>query len=274
MEYEQGSNQTFYAQFVTYQNVEADVTSGAVTISHYRGNNEVIDINNQPMTLLSGSTYYYEYNIPSAADKTIYNVKYVGAFADGTVAVGGEDFQVIPKGNFSRGPRGMTQRLIKKDIWTKKEKEAVLDALDRMMELKSLKDDVTSLSSETLTLANNLKTLKDDEEATLTLIRQLPSNFDRVEKMLKQHEDQIKKLDKKDIRYDDSKIIYRLTNLGKSISSLDTGLRNEKTGRIIAELEDLHKEIDEFKEVFAETIPLSIKERIKNEVERTNSNEI
>ena len=128
-EYEQGSNQRFYATF-TNANGEAATISGTPTneISQIQGNSVTVDVGTTDMTLFSGSasTYYYDWNIPAAGDRTsytaLYNAVYRGVVVSDRVdAVGAFDFQVITRKFFDKKGGGFVQRAPKADIWTEKE---------------------------------------------------------------------------------------------------------------------------------------------------------
>ena len=102
VEYEQGSDIRLYTTWRTHAGEEADVSSGIVTISHIWGSEATVDVGEQALTLLSGSTFYYDWNIPAGADKTTYNARYIGTYSTGEVVVGGEDFLVIPRRFYDR----------------------------------------------------------------------------------------------------------------------------------------------------------------------------
>ena len=277
MEYEQGSSIKFYATFATYKGVQADVSSGAIVVSHINSSQEVIDVSEVVMSLLSGSTYYYDWNIPVGADKGSYTAKYIGAYSDDSIVVGEESFQVITKKFYDKKGGGFVQR-VKADVWTEKEKEAVIEALNRLTDgalkenLLSLKNDVTKMSSEVFGLTEGLKVVGDDlKEHSLESIGRLKPYFDGIGEKLSLYEGSIKELSEKEINFDEKNIVTKLGILSRSVNSLGTELRNERLGRVIAELEDLHKKFDEFEEVFAETLPLKTKERIKNELKGIGS---
>lgn len=130
MEYEQGSKPTFYATFVEHSGTEA-VISGTptITISHRDGVLKETDVDNQQMSILSGSTYYYTWSIPARSDRTIYNAKYHAVYSGvdltATPVVGADDFQVIPRKFYDKKGGGFVQRLSGEGGWTKKEKEEI-----------------------------------------------------------------------------------------------------------------------------------------------------
>ncbi|MFH1638430.1 MAG: hypothetical protein ABIB71_08445 [Candidatus Woesearchaeota archaeon] len=280
MEYEQGSSIKLYATFVTYKGVQADVSSGAVVVSHINSNREVIDVAETALSLLSGSTYYYDWSIPIGADKGSYATKYIGSYSDGSVVVGEETFQVITKKFYDKKGGGFVQR-IKADVWTEKEKEAVIDALNKLTEgdlkskLLSLRGDVSKMSNMVFGLSEGLKAVSlgvnESKVSTSSNITSLKLYFDEISEKLSAYKESIKELSEKEINFDDSNIVNKLGVLSRSVGDLGTGLRNERLGRVIAELEDLHKKFDEFEEVFAEIQTLEVKERIKNELKGTNS---
>ena len=137
MEFEQGSKQTFYVTFADYLGQEA-VVSGTptVTISHRWGNGKTIDVDNQGMTLLSGSTYFYRWDIPVKSDLTTYNVRYHGVYSgtdlSATPVVGAEEFQVIPVRFFRKKGGGFVQKVSVKQPWTEKEKDEVIGKIDKI----------------------------------------------------------------------------------------------------------------------------------------------
>lgn len=283
MEYEQGSNIKLYATFVKHNGTQADVSSGSVVVSHINSAQEVIDVSESVMSLLSGSIYYYDWNIPAGADKGSYNVRFVGSYSDGSVVVGEDTFQVIPRKFYDKKGGGFVQR-VKADVWTRKEKEAVIDALSLLTEgdlkekLASLRSDVLKMSNEVYGLSEGLKAislgLKETDVNTSTAIGSLKPYFENIGEKLSNYRGVIQELSEKDISFDDTNIVTRLGVLSRTVNALGTELRTERLGMVISELEDLHKKFDEFEEVFVEMVPLEVKERIKNGVEREDSSKV
>ena len=280
MEYEQGSSIKFYATFATYKGVQADVSSGAIIVSHINSSQEVIDVSEVAMSLLSGSTYYYDWNIPVGADKGSYTAKYIGAYSDDSIVVGEESFQVITKKFYDKKGGGFVQR-IKADVWTEKEKEAVIEALDKLTEgdlkekLLALKNDISGVSKEVFGLVEELKSVglgvKGVDLNVSATIDELKPYFNSVESKLSGYYNSIKELSEAEEDFDDTNIVNKLGILSKSVTELGTNLRNERLGLVISELEDLRKKFDEFEEVFVDTLSLEAKKRVTNEFKRTDS---
>lgn len=265
MEYEQGSSITLYATFIKDSGEEASISgTPTTTISHYWGGINY-DVTAQNMALLSGTTYYYNWNIPARADQTTYTAKYNAVYSGTNLEianiVGSEDFLVIKRKFYDKKGGGLVQKVSRASIWTMKEKEEVLRILEALAE----KDDKRLFDS----LEGSIKQLSEKSDLTETkkLIGGLREKISAYEAM-------IKKLGEKKINFDDSNIVKGLKNLSQTVNSFDRDLRNERITHIVAELEDLHKNFDSFQKVFAKTLPMEIVEEIKNEHGRNNSDRI
>ncbi len=269
MEYEQGSTPRFYATFADYKG-EAAVISGmpTITITHIWGENPTYDILDMSMSLLSGTTYSYTWSIPARADKTtytvLYNAIYSGVSASTRVdALGAFDFQVIPRKFYDKKGGGLVQRIITKGIWTVKEKDELIEAIEDLLkrnnslELLSIKQEIEKLPKEKFDI-------KLIELIFNNLSNHVKKEFELQKTEIRKYERLIQKLNEKEINFDDRKIINKIGILSKSISEIDIDLKNERITRVISEIEDLHKELKEFEEVFVKTIPLKVAEMIKN----------
>lgn len=137
MIFNQNSTAVLFATFVDYKG-EAATISGTPTISIYHVNNGNVttDVNAQDMTQLTGSTYYYEYYIGTAADKTNYVARFSAVYSDGTNALGEETFQVTDRRFFEPRRGGSTIRNILGDqIWTKEEKDKIVKSMSSINDI-------------------------------------------------------------------------------------------------------------------------------------------
>jgi len=293
VEYEQGSSITLYATFVDDAGVAASI-SGAptTTISHYWGNGITHDITAQDMNLLSGTTYYYNWNIPARADQTSYTAKYNAVYSGINLEianiVGSDEFLVIKRKFYDKKGGGLVQKFSRSSIWSMKEKEEVIRILKSLLD----KDDKPLFDS----LENKLKGLseKNDKGVKTLLEKSDKPFFDSIEKDIKMLSeksdlpainnlvDELKsridsfkfafeKLSEKEVTYDDSNVVKKLKNLSENVYSLDQELRKERIGYIISELDDLHGSFEDFKKEFVKTLPTKLIEEIKNEDARPNS---
>jgi len=269
-EYEQGSSPTFYATFVDNASAAVTVTSGTISIRH-RWGGSITDVDDEVMVQLVESTYYYNWNIPAKADKTIYDVRYIGTYSDGTVVLGDETFQVVPRKFFDKKGGGLVQRIVTKGTWSTKEKNELIERIEDLLkrnnssELLSIKEEIEKIPKEKFDLGKIEQIFKN-------LSNQVNVEFEFQKSEIAKYKELIEKLDKKEMKFNDEKIVKKLSELSKSIVSIDTDLKNERITRVISELEDLHKEIKEFEEVFVKTIPLKAAERIKDGNKRHDSN--
>lgn len=262
-EYEQGSSPTFYATFVDHEGSAASILSGTITIRH-RWGNTIIDVDNQLLIQLSESTYYYNWNIPVKSDKTIYDVRYIGSYSDGSVVVGTETFQVIPRKFFDKKGGGFVNRIVgRPTVWTIKEKKEIIEAIEGLLNRNN--------SSELLLIKQELKEIKKDkfepekiEKIFEGLSNQVKADFNFQKLEIIKYKELIEKFSKKEAKFSDKKIIEKISDLSKSIMLIDTDLKNERITRVIAEIEDLHKELKEFEEIFVKNMSFKAVEKIKN----------
>lgn len=243
MIYEQGSTPIFYATFVDYQGRQAVVSSGTASIFHKHGSVDIWDISGT-MTQMSESTFYYTWNIPANADEGFYSVKYVGAYDDGTVAVGGEGFQVIPRGFYDKKGGGFVQKIsAKKDIWTKEEKELVLKLLEQLMAKK-------------LNLTPILETLDekmDENGSKFNIITREIVKYNQLKEDLNQILTAIEHSKSQDVtRADINNFIKQVQCIALR---LDEFKELDKTGRIITELNDLRLNLDQLQRLVIKTLP-------------------
>jgi len=280
MEYEQGSSQRIYATFVDQNGAAASVSgTPIVTIMHMQGNATVYDVNEANMIQLSGVVYYYPWHIPERAYRTTYTAKFDAvicgtAFAP-TYAVGATDFQVITRKFYNKKGGGFVQRAVPKPIWTEKEKNEIIEAIESLLnraEFKEIKTSISSISEALSAVTDELreKATQKDTEGTKNVLTVLASDIEAYKGKFSSFETQIKALSEKK-GYDDSKVIQRLTGLSQSIIGLDQDIRNERITLVITELEDIKKELTEFEGVFAKSLPTKEVEMRKNEYEGHNT---
>lgn len=284
MEYAQRTNPTFYATFVDKNGEAASVTSGVIFISHRWGNSTTTDVDEQAMTRLSDSKFYYEgWAIPAGGDKTTYTVKYVGAYSDGTVGVGSEEFQVIPKKFYDKKGGGFVQR-VRADVWTNKEKEALLEAIEKLMEKEKIDTNlIEQRINESHSLLSNVSrelgsTMTKEDSLSLAtrigdvkeLVSKLETDLSLQKSELDEHKETLKGLAGKE-DYDDSKVLEKISSVSKDLTGLHTDLRNERIGHIIASLEDLRKEIDDFKKATLEEFGKQVSEDRRRRIEFISS---
>jgi len=286
-EYEQGAIITFYPRFVDHNREEAIISgTPTITINHMWGGLLTVDIDHKDMALMSGTAYEYSWNIPAAADRTSYNVKYNAIYSgvnfQTTDVVGGEDFQVITRKFYDKKGGGFVQRASKADIWTEKEKDAVLEALSDLsksnrVNLGSIESRLTNFSTLLSAVSADLnESVKKDDFVAIKeslvdvkgFISNLKEEMVNQEKEITSSKELVELLSKKE-DYNDSEVVKKLSGLSKSIINLEVDLKNDRTGLVISELDDLCKNLEEFKKVFVLTLPtdlkLKVKERLDNE---------
>jgi len=300
MEYEQDSSVTFYSTFVDANGSPAKIISGAITISHRAGSTTKTDVDSAALVQLSGSTYYYIWHIPSGANKTVYNARYVGVDSDGKIGVADEAFQVIPRRFYDKKGGGFVQR-VKKDIWTVKEKEELLDMLRSLSEKseigrKELRKQLSELSGSLLNISAELKeyvgadldkigsSIKSEVDIASDklgdIIKDIKAKLASQQKIIERYGKLVEEMDSKGTEVN-SLVVKELLSLSKGIETVGTDLRNEKISLVISELDDLRKQIDEFrsnlgseiedlKEAFVLSIPKEVMEELKNETARIN----
>ncbi|HUW48456.1 MAG TPA: hypothetical protein VMW36_06920 [Patescibacteria group bacterium] len=243
-EYEQGSNQRFYATFVDYKG-EAAIISGTPTIeiSHINSGARTVDIGTRNMTLMSGavSTYYYAWNIPAAADRTsytaIYNAIYSGVNASTrTDAVGAFDFQVITRKFYDKKGGGFVQKISRENIWTKKEKEKVMASIELL------------LSENKKLVENKLQDLSKSISKTLT-VKDDSKEFESIKKLLEETKEKIKAISEKKINTNDVKVVRELTELTKKVDTLSKVL-----GESDKKFDGLKEDVDDFKRAFVKSV--------------------
>lgn len=277
----QGSTPKFYATFVDRYGAEA-VISGTptATVMHMQGSNVVYDISDQDMTQVSGTLYFYEYNIPARADKSTYTVEfntiYSGINTESTHVVGGIDFQVIPRRFYDKKGGGFVQKVVAKPVWTEKEKDELIEAVEALFEktskLKGIDANMGFLSDKLsrISLSLSQKAEQKDSEGIKELIEDVSKELAEQQIRIGEYKAVISELGEKELKFDDSHIIKRLTDLSNSFAGLDQNLRNDRVTLVISEIEDLHKDVKELQEVFVKSMPKEAVERMKNEYERTS----
>ena len=171
--------------FLDANGEEAEITgTPTISIYHRKGDSTVTDVNAQSMIQLSGSKYFYEYHIPANADKTVYYVVYNATYSDGTKAVGDETFQVVPRKFFSKKGGGFTSKTIYKGVWTRKEKESLLEKLNKLLakledmnviEKKKLSEEIERLKLIKKEILESIKTSDYSEslQKILTILYEL-----------------------------------------------------------------------------------------------------
>lgn len=262
-EYEQGSSPTFYVTWADINGEAVSVVSSVITISHRWGGGTTTDVSETALIQYSGSTYYYNWNIPAAADKTTYNVKFIGAYSDGTVAVGDDEFLVIPQKFYKKkGGSSAVMRYVGDKIWTKKEKEELLESARRMSQLlaeSKVEETLSKKINEHMELVKDLKESGSKDSLTVLLtIEKLAESLNEGMGELKQLDKEVsskipavystvKELQEKNIvelsdRY--SEISKKLKEV-QDIVSLE---KPDRTGHIISGLFDVESKVVELKD--------------------------
>ena len=266
MEYEQGSTPVFYVTFADYDGSQADVVSGTINIKHYYGANTTTDVDDQTLTQLYDSTYYYNgWNIPARADQTIYDVRYVAVYSDNSVVVGGIDFQVIPRRFYDRKGGGLVKNVSLKTIWTRKEKEALLKTIDQIGDMISRISGELELKADK-SLSDELNVKFEEVNKHLTGLESLS---DKTVMM-----DSINKLDNKIIEIremvsdstkdQEVKKVLKLTC--SKLSEIKPEHYMDRLPTVIAQLDDVQHKINEFREFYKKSIPeKSLRRAIANE---------
>lgn len=238
MEYEQGSDQRFYATFVTYKGEAATVTgTPTITITH-DWSGLVTDVNAQNMTLLAGTTYYYKWNIPVRADQTTYNVRYNATYtnddATTTNVVGSEEFQVIKRKFYDKKGGGFVQRIVPKE-WDIQEKERLFAILESLLNKDSGKIDIIKGIENLADRTKKNEYLLDSSVKTLSNLHKLDSN--------------------------DEKLLLLANTLGENIKKIEEKLEAKKEDLFFSEislikeeLSFLKSELEDFKSAFADQV--------------------
>jgi hypothetical protein len=299
-EYEQGSSPVFYVTFADANGEPASVVSGTITVRHRWGSSTTTDVDDANLTQLNGSTYYYSnWSIPSAADRTVYDVRYIGTYSDGTIAIGDETFYVIGRAFFDKSTGGgMVRNVTKRDTWTKEEKDKLLETISELAEKHNVE---TSLSQSALTeiksnfsgLSKNLVSFSDD---FINLSDKISKNANKSDMELSLREiDEVKLASKRAIELvesqkraidetlrviseltakdqeKDSVITKKISILSEAISGLNTEIRNERIGYIISELDELRSDSNELKKLVVMSAPREVLESLKNGITEANT---
>lgn len=266
MEYEQGMDAVLWVTFADYKGTEVNVASGTVTVSHRWGNDTRTDVDRQALANTAGGTFYYIWNIPAAAARTVYDVKYVGTYADGTVGVGDETFYVVPRKFYRTKAGGMIQKTIMPKVWTKKEKDETIEKIDLLEEslgkilgfvkrinikyyakdMRKLNDSV-SLISKDLSKLDEIKTeVMAGENKTIKAIELIESKPEP------------KELDFNWLKYSLGELKSNLElveNMSEKLDRLGPILLEvDNISKGIKDLKDL-KDLKELKELYLRTIP-------------------
>lgn len=219
--YEQNSTAILYATFVDYKGEGATI-SGTPTISiyHEKSGSVITDVNNENMTPLSGSTYYYEYYIAPNSDKSTYNVKFAATYSDGISVVGDDSFMVVSSDFYNRKTGGMVQKIINRGVWTKKEKDIVLDIIIRMSNL------INHISKN----LNNAADIKDIKQSSKNIIMSLEKPISKLISIESKNAGAV------------SKLKAQLSGINKTLSDrsdADISVINEKLGQVNSKLMEL-----------------------------------
>ena len=297
-EYEQGSSPVFYVTFADANGEPASVTSGTIAIRHRYGSSTTTDVNDELLTQLNGSTYYYGgWSIPSSADRTVYDVRYIGTYSDGTIAIGDETFYVIGRSFFDKRGGGMVKTVTKRDTWTNEEKENLLSAISELARkhnietelsqsaITELKSGLNGISTNLVSFSDNFINLTDkvSQNAKKNDIESSNRGIEEVkvvakkaielveaqQQIINETSRAIKETSAKDKTREESaaKEIYALS---KAISDLGLVLRNERLGHIISELDDLKMESGELKKLVVMTASREVLELTKSGITEIN----
>jgi archaellum component FlaC len=274
MEYEQGSSQALYATFADINGVQVAVLSGAVLIRHWSGGAQVND-KSEDMTAMSGSTYCYSWNIPPGADLGTYEVKYIGLYIDGTIAIGTEDIQVIPRKFYQHMGGGMIKTVTKRDTWAKKEKEDLLKKID----------DLYSALSDGLGLGS--RTDKENIDKITKLIMENNLRSEVIDKIMEFESAIVPKLDNLKLAMDSQpkqevevKLtgIQEISDLTGKIGKLSQDLYSVKSALsaiaeanrdplIITQLDDLEHKMKELNTLLIKSLPGEAIEEVLSDME-------
>ena len=264
-EYEQGSQVVFYANFIDFKGNPAVLTGTPQIIMYHRyGNTTTKDIDYENMSQDSTvpSSYYYKYHIPVGADKSTYTVVYSGTYSDGTNGINTEDFLVINKKFFDKKGGGFVQKITNDNIWSKKEKEQVLDFLDKIREANNflglqekMDKTIDSLSLMSKGLSGNNKSLEEQKELLLKsndVLANLKNNSSETV-----------------VQFNEKEIIENIESVSKQVQELGDDLKKEKIEMVVSQLDDLKKEIgenkndfDDFQQFFVSILSDKIMEKV------------
>jgi hypothetical protein len=252
-EYEQGSQVVFYANFIDYKGNPAVLTGTPQIIMYHRhGNTTTKDIDYEDMSQDSivPSAYYYKYHVPIGADKSTYTVVYSGTYSDGTNGINTEDFLVINKKFFDKKGGGFVQKISVDKIWSKEEKEQVLDFLSKIKEANNFLDlqekmdkTIDSLSLMSKGLSGNNKSLEEQKELLI-------KSNENIVNLKNSSSESV-------VQFNEKEIIENIDSVSKQVQELGDCLRKEKIELVVSQLDDLKKEFsnqqtdfDEFKQFF------------------------
>jgi len=148
-----------------------------------------------------------------------------------------------------------------------------IEAITKKADLKLVEDNMSKLSDMLFDLSVELgkKAGQQDAKGIEKSVKALEKELKSQQKKIKGYEAAIKALGEKQLNFDDTNITKRLTELSKEMSAIDLDLRNDRTSRMIMDLENLTKVVDDFKAYFVRAMPEETRERIKNEDEGTDS---
>ena len=96
LQFERGTSQNLYANFLTLENKEAiSIVDPKITVRHVNSSGVlVVDVNEQPLSLAIETLYFFKWVIPLDTDLGVYTVEYE-AIIDGEYAEANESFQIV-----------------------------------------------------------------------------------------------------------------------------------------------------------------------------------
>ena len=282
MELEQGSSHSFYATFVDLEGKAVEILSSAIVMKHIYGGNTTIDIDNAQMTQLEGPTYYYTYNIARNADLGKYAVKYIGKYSDGTVAVGAEDVQVIPRGAFEKTRGGTVRGAVRKDTWLPSEKDELMqmikDLYTGISTVSKLSDCVNLMNAEIVSTKELVASAKPVEVSVD--LSELSTKLSNLESVIKKSVEDDKEQDTIVPVIANPELSIKIDELYSKMNSISVGLKeinnrkpdvvhDQRVSLLITELEDLNKQVDIIGKVVIKLLPRNkIESVIKDEYDR------
>lgn len=194
MQVERVSTKIFYVTFVTQLGELATISgTPTFTLKHIAGNNNTNTIiNQQDLTLESGSTYFFRHAFGPSAFLGSYTSVFEATYSDGTNVVGTEDFRILEKGALSTRAGSFTSKVIQ--VFNSEERKNLLKAarqVDEIVgfsstkgELKGVKDDLTKAIGKFKGI-NEIKKILSEMDKDKKQVRIMAERLDENRKALK-----------------------------------------------------------------------------------------
>lgn len=133
-----------WSTFINQDGSEATISgTPTITIRYKRGSTITTKLNAVNMTLHTGSTYYYDFYVTTAAPRGVYDVLYEATYVDATEVKGIDAFNVVDRNYYNTTKGSFTKQIVKTEmVWSKEEKERLVKQINNLTEkLKSSKQE-------------------------------------------------------------------------------------------------------------------------------------